>query len=188
MQKQNNICLIANSDIAILIEKLKLNLWNLLIKEIKDNTDYNKLFDDIVDKINTCKDSVYINKTFSYTIIYSLYDLNEKEKSNLKLLFQKIFNKFDNYYYQPFFILLIEDEEKKNNLIEFIQSEEFKNIDIDQRNISCFISPSSSKSNQYNIELIKNKINKIYSFFFELGDEFSIGKKKYKFFIKRKKS
>ena len=93
-------------------------------------------------------------------------------------MIEKLASKFkNNYYFQPFIILLTNNEKDKNQLENFLISKEIQK-GFDMRNISCFVSPINSKTS----EIIKNKIKRIFSYFFGLGDELTINNKKYKFF------
>ena len=87
-------------------------------------------------------------------------------------------------FYLPFFIFLIKDENDKSEFNKFVEED----IKIDKRNISCYISPLNEniKNKKENEELIKLKILKIFSYFFELGDNFNINGKKYKLYKEKK--
>lgn len=126
------------------------------------------------DKVNKEKYSNDLDKiTFSLTIIYSSYNLDkEDEQNNIKHLFSVIINNDDfSSYYQPFFIFLVNNDRDISNLINnnyFIE----ENQSIDIRNCSYFISPIIQKQNS---DLIKEKIRKIFAYFFQFGDKFKIG-------------
>ena len=93
-------------------------------------------------------------------------------------MLEKLLSKLkNNYYFQPFIILLADNQKDKKDLKNFLISKEIKK-GFDMRNISCFISPIKSETS----EIIKNKIKRIFSYFFGLGDEPKINNKEYKFF------
>ena len=105
------------------------------------------VFNKVIDSLKE-QNKKYSRKIYSYTIIYSLEVFNEKQESNLKTLLTEIIKKFKTYFNQPFLILLSQDESNKQKIIDFFKKEEIQNIGIDQRNISYFISPISSKNNK----------------------------------------
>lgn len=187
---ENNISLIGENKEDIEKIKVKLDLtqnlkenklendWNIFTYEIKDNNQVD-IFDKIIKKIEEIKKKAsYSNEIFSYTIIYSVTEIKEGKK-NIKKLLEKLLSKLkNNYYFQPFIILLIDNQKDKNELENFLISKEIPK-GFDMRNISCFVSPIKSETS----EIIKNKINRIFSYFFSLGDEPEINNKEYKFFI-----
>ena len=186
---KNNISLIDKNKENLDKIKIKLGLnknlnenkfendWNIFSFEIIENKEVD-IFDKIIKKIEDIKRKAsYGNEIFSYTIIFSVNEI-EKEKKNIKKLIEKLISKFkNNYYFQPFIILLTNNEKDKNQLENFLISKEIPK-GFDMRNISCFVSPINSETS----EIIKNKIKRIFSYFFSLGDEPTINNKKYKFF------
>ena len=181
---KNNICLIGEN-IESIKEKLDLikdeninriqNLWNIISFEKGNGEDMVNVFNKVIDSLKE-QNKKYSRKIYSYTIIYSLEVFNEKQESNLKTLLTEIIKICKTYFNQPFLILLSQDESNKQKIIDFFKKEEIQNIGIDQRNISYFISPISSKNNKKNTEMIKQKILIIFSYFYELGDEYEYKK------------
>ena len=76
----------------------------------------------------------------------------------------------------PFFIFLAKDKKDKDEFNKFLEIKEIQ--EIDKRNICCFI---FNKKNEEK-ELIIKKIHKIYSFFFEKGEEFDLEGQKIKLY------
>ena len=182
----NNICIIGKNTDKI-AEKLDLfkernkekleNRWYISSYNINNNEEIEKIYNKIIKNINDMiEKSDFSEEIFSYTIIYSLDDLkkNKNEKDNITKLFKIISLKIESFYYLPFFILLAKDEKDKEDLDSFINSQNINNIKIDKRNIETFITPLnvSLEEKEKNIKLIKQKIYKIFSYFFEMGDEF----------------
>jgi len=153
---KNNICLIGEN-IESIKEKLDLikdeninriqNLWNIISFEKGNGEDMVNVFNKVIDSLKE-QNKKYSRKIYSYTIIYSLEVFNEKQESNLKTLLTEIIKICKTYFNQPFLILLSQDESNKQKIIDFFKKEEIQNIGIDQRNISYFISPISSKNNK----------------------------------------
>ena len=156
--------------------------WNIISHEISENLKieaiYEKIKKSLSDNINK---SQFSDDIFSFTIIYSL-DHIANETENIRNFFKIIMDEKFNTFYLPFFIFLIKDENDKSEFNKLI--EEF--ITIDKRNISCYISPLNEKDKEKNKELIKLKILKIFSYFFELGDNFIINNKEYKLYKETK--
>ena len=171
---KNNICLVGK-DIDIIRKDLNLfkdknqekieNNWNIISCDWKD----------IIQNIKKYN-SDFSNELFSFTIIISLDKLNNEQKDKINKLFSdlednlknktKNSNKISEFNF-PFFILLLQNEAEITDLTkEFLQY----NL-IDKRNISFFITPL--KKNylfETNVNLIKRKLYRIYSYFYELGD------------------
>lgn len=144
MEYNNTIYLIGKN--AKLIEKcLELqkekdlkkieNFWNISSFEIDNNI--SKVFEEI---IQTLEDKIedYSDNIFSFTIIYSLDNLNE-DKENIVNLGKKIVKINEQFLYQPFLILLT-NSEIKNDILDKLINDEIKNIGYDIRNISRFMS------------------------------------------------
>ena len=182
----NNICIIGKN-IDKIIKELGLfkeenkekieNRWYISSYNINNNEEIEQIYNKIIANINDMKEkSEFSEEIFSYTIIYSLDDLkkNNNEKDNIRKLFTIISLKIESFYYHPFFILLAKDEKDKEELDLFISSQNINDIKIDKRNIECFITPLSNslEEKEKNTKLIKQKIYKIFSYFFEMGDEF----------------
>ena len=144
-----------------------------------------KVFNKVIDSLKE-KNKKFSNKIYSYTIIYSLEEFNVNQENHLRTLLTEIIKICDSYFNQPFLILLSQDESDKKKVINFFNKEEIQNIGLDQRNISYFISPINSNNNEKNEEMIKQKIFKIFSYFYELGDDLNI-KKSLLFYIKELK-
>ena len=144
-----------------------------------------KVFNKVIDSLKE-KNKKFSNKIYSYTIIYSLEEFNVNQENHLRTLLTEIIKICDSYFNQPFLILLSQDESDKKKVINFFNKEEIQNIGLDQRNISYFISPINSNNNEKNKEMIKQKIFKIFSYFYELGDDLNI-KKSLLFYIKELK-
>ena len=185
---RNNISLIGEKEdidkIKIkldLIQNLKENKlendWNIFSFEIKDNNQV-EIFGKIMKKIEEIKKKAsYSNEIFSYTIIFSVNKIEEGKKNIIKLL-EKLLSKLkNNYYFQPFIILLTDNQKDKKDLENFLISKEIPK-GFDMRNISCFVSPIKSETS----EIIRNKIKRIFSYFYGLGDEPKINNKEYKLF------
>ncbi len=176
---ENNICLIGDIDITLIQENLDLfqdkyadkieNSWKIRIFKVKDEEEekVKEVINEIIVSIKNIKTN-FSNKIFSYTIIYSLYNFNTKKKSYLKSLLTEIAKMSSSFFYQPFLILLADDEKSKNSTISFLNEDSIQKLSIDKRNISCFISPL--KGNKENIKMIKTKILKIFSYYYQLGD------------------
>ena len=185
MDFENNICLIGKN-IDSIEEKLDLkkdnnenriqNLWNIILFEKGNAENMDKVFNKVIDSLKE-KNKKFSNKIYSYTIIYSLEEFNVNQENHLRTLLTEIIKICDSYFNQPFLILLSQDESDKKKVINFFNKEEIQNIGFDQRNISYFISPINSNNNEKNEEMIKQKIFKIFSYFYELGDEFEYKKK-----------
>ncbi len=199
MNYDNNICIIGE-DIESIKNKLNLNknkdensnklenLWNIISYEINDNNNNeykllveneDKLFDNILNNIeNIKKNSIYdVNKIFSFTIIHYLNKI-ESQIKNLEKMFEKIIVKFkDDFYYQPFIIILVNNEPDKQKIENFLNNKKLLE-GIDKRKISNFIKEDSSN--------IIKKLNKIFFYFFGLGDKFEINNKEYKLFSPNK--
>ncbi len=182
---ENNICLIGKNIDSIKV-KLDLNkdnnenriqnLWNIILFEKGNEENMDKVFNKVIDSLKE-KNKKYSNKIYSYTIIYSLEEFNINQENLLRSLLTEIIKICDSYFNQPFLILLSQDESDKKKAINFFNKEEIQNIGLDQRNISYFISPINSNNNEKNEEMIKQKIFKIFSYFYELGDEFEYKKR-----------
>ena len=177
---KNNICLIGKNieDIKVKLDLIKdenkdriQNLWNIISFEKRNGEDMNSIFDGVVSSLKE-QNKKYSMKTYSYTIIYSLEKFNEKQERHLKALLNQIIKICKTYFNQPFLILLSEDELNKKKVLDFFNKEEIRNIGIDPRNISSFVSPLNS--NNENGKMIKLKIFKIFSYFYEFGDEFEL--------------
>ena len=111
---------------------------------------------------------------FSFTIIYSLDNLDEdkKEEENILNLCKVIVEIAGSFYYQPFLILL--SKQKENfPIIDKLIYEKIKKLGYDIRNISIFITPLNIdiNINQDIVKLIRKKIYTIFGYYFELGDE-----------------
>ena len=137
------------------------NNWNIHSHEIKENN-INKVFQNITTSLSSIIDEEYEKKTFNFTIIYSLDELNEdKKKENIINLFKSIMEKSPDSYYQPFFILLAKNKKDKDQLDELIKND-ITNIGYDIRNIFCFISPLQNDLTddeaESEIRLIKERI------------------------------
>ena len=185
---RNNISLIGEKED---IDKIKIKLdltqnlkenklendWNIFTYEIKDNNQV-EIFGKIMKKIEEIKKKAsYSNEIFSYTIIFSVNKIEEGKKNIIKLL-EKLLSKLkNNYYFQPFIILLTDNQKDKKDLENFLISKEIPK-GFDMRNISCFVSPIKSETS----EIIRNKIKRIFSYFYGLGDEPKINNKEYKLF------
>ena len=159
------------------------NDWNIYSHEISKDLDIKKIFTTIKESLSKIiEDSSFSNDIFSFTIIYSLDNL-ANEKENIQNFLNIILDKVTTFYL-PFFIFLIKDENDKSEFNKFVEEV----IKIDKRNISCYISPLNEniKNKKENEELIKLKILKIFSYFFELGDNFNINGKKYKLYKEKK--
>jgi GTP-binding protein EngB required for normal cell division len=177
---KNNICLIGK-DIEHIKAKLDLikddnkdkiqNLWNIISFEKRNGEDMNSIFDGVVSSLKE-QNKKYSMKTYSYTIIYSLEKFNAEQERHLKALLNQIIKICKTYFNQPFLILLSEDELNKKKVLDFFNKEEIRNIGIDPRNISSFVSPLNS--NNENGKMIKLKIFKIFSYFYEFGDKFEL--------------
>ena len=173
---KNNICIVGK-DVNTIQKELNLfeennitkieNFWNVI------SCDWEEVIE-IIKSSNTD----YKNEKFSLTIIFSLNNLNNEQKKKINNLIIDLEDNLESdnisEYNFPFLIFLVQNEEDKNDLEkEFLQ---YKIID--KRNISFFISPlKNDSSKEKNIDLIKMKIYKIYSYFYGLGDELNIGKK-----------
>ncbi len=196
----NNICIIGKNTDKI-VEKLDLfkeknkekleNRWIISSYNINNNEEIEQIYNKIITNINDMKGkSDFSEDIFSYTIIYSLDDLkkNKNEKDNITKLFKIISLKIESFYYHPFFILLAKDEKDKEDLDSFINSQNINNIKIDKRNIECFITPlnESLEEKEKNVKLIKQKIYKIFSYFFEMGDEFKYKDTVFKLYEEKK--
>ena len=190
MKYDNNVYLLGK-DLDLICQILCLNKENKKDWEIHPLKNNDKFEDNLNEIINSLekniKNSGYSNKIFSFTIIYSLGNLSKNEKNNINNLFEKIVEVINSCYYLPFFIFLTKNKKNKNELNEYIENNIInKNIDIDKRNISCFISPLNNdltnEEKETNIKLIERKILTIFSYFFELGDDFNIDNKKYKLY------
>ena len=190
MKYDNNVYLIGE-DLDLICKKLSLNKndkkdWE--IHPLKNNGKIEDNFNEITNSLETIiSNSAYNNKIFSFTIIYSLGELSAIAKEKIKLLFDKIDEVIDSCYNLPFFIFLTKDEKSKNELDKYLDQEIIKKkINIDKRNISSFISPLNNDlkkiEKETNIKLIERKILTIFSYFFELGDDFTIDNKKYKLY------
>ena len=182
---KNNICLLGENvnllqkDLDLIqdknIDKIE-NLWNIISFELKDkNKEIDIIFDKVIDSLKQ-QNKKYSKKIFSYTIIYALDIFNEEKENYLKSLLNKIVKAFPNFFDHPFIILLGEDESNKNKIVSFI-NREIQNIGIDKRNISFFIKKKEK-------EMIRNKILKIFSYFYELGDEIEYKKKHFRLYKK----
>jgi len=180
---KNNICLLGEN-VDLLQKELDLiqdknidkieNLWNIISFELKDkNKEIDTNFDQVIDSLKQ-QNKKYSKKIFSYTIIYALDILNEEKENYLKSLLNKIVKAFPDFFDHPFIILLGEDESNKNKIVSFI-NREIQNIGIDKRNISFFTKIKEK-------EMVRNKILKIFSYFYERGDEFEYQKKKFKLY------
>ena len=89
-------------------------------------------------------------------------------------MFEKIIVKFkDDFYYQPFIIILVNNESDKQKIEKNLNNKKLLE-GIDKRKISNFMKEDSSN--------IIKKINKIFLYFFGLGEEFKINNKEYKLF------
>ena len=155
------------------MDKLE-NRWHIFSSDVKDNKDIEEYFNEIISNINDMKDqSEYSEETFSYTIIYSLDQIksNQNVTKNIKLLLEIITNKIKSSYYHPFIILLAENEKDKEEIDFFLNSDDIYEIKIDKRNVECFVSPLNIKGKEIHVKLIKRKIYKIFSYYFEIGDE-----------------
>ena len=189
---ENNICLIGKNIDSIKV-KLDLNkdnnenriqnLWNIILFEKGNEENMDNVFKKVIDSLKV-KNKKYSNKIYSYTIIYSLEEFNENQENHLRTLLTEIIKICDSYFNQPFLILLSQDESDKKKVINFFNKEEIQNIGLDQRNISYFISPINSNNNEKNEEMIKQKIFKIFSYFYELGDEFEYEEKRFRLYKK----
>ena len=180
----NNICIIGKKinkiikELGLFKEKNKEKLennWIISSYNINNNEEIEQIYNKIITNINDMKEkSDFSEEIFSYTIIYSLDDLkkNKNEKDNITKLFNIISLKIEYFYYHPFFIWLAKDEKDKEELDSFISSQ--NDIKIDKRNIECFITPLNDnlEEKEKKIKLIKQKIYKNFSYFFEMGDEF----------------
>ena len=187
---KDNICLIGRN-IDIIKSKLHLeknqnkkkleDFWNISSYEIKDNLQVNNIFDEILKVIQELiKKSTYGSKKFSYTIIYELNEISQ-EKKNLQNLIKKLLTKLkNNYYNQPFIILLANNQQDKDELELFLK--EYEIFEYDKRNISCYISPININSSSDDSEIIRRKIDRIFSYYFGLGDEFEIKGQKFKIY------
>ena len=134
--------------------------------------DWNNIIPQLKEDINNAD---YRMEKYSNTIIFSMDILNNNEIRNVETLVQNFetLNENDEItdYYFPFLVFLIQNEEDKNK-IENI----FQNKSIDPRNISFFISPLKNDDNKKNnIQLIRNKLFEIFSYYYGLGDEIKIG-------------
>ena len=134
--------------------------------------DWNNIIPQLKEDINNAD---YRMEKYSNTIIFSMDILNNNEIRNVETLVQNFEILFENDeitdYYFPFLVFLIQNEEDKNK-IENI----FQNKSIDPRNISFFISPLKNDDNKKNnIQLIRNKLFEIFSYYYGLGDEIKIG-------------
>ena len=131
--------------------------------------DWNNIIPQLKEDINNAD---YRMEKYSNTIIFSMDILNNNEIRNVETLVQNFVILFENdEYYFPFLVFLIQNEEDKNK-IENI----FQNKSIDPRNISFFISPLKNDDNKKNnIQLIRNKLFEIFSYYYGLGDEIKIG-------------
>jgi len=189
--KDNNICLIGNN-IDIIQKELKLSKekykdCNFFLYKLnnEDNIEESqniskellKLFKGIIDK-DYSNDS---NDVFSFTIIYSLNNFKENinEKEFIKKLFLDIFVQITSNYFLPFFIFLAKDNQEKDEFNKFLEIDEIQKID--KRNISCFIFNKEKN-------LIKEKIYKIYNFFYEKGDVFEFENRKIKLYKEPKET
>ena len=177
----NNICLVGK-DVNIIKKELSLykednqnkleNFWNII------SCDWSDIIEILKSKI-----SDYNNEKFSFTIIVSLDDLDNGQKTKINTLFKNLENDLIedelSEYNFPFIIFLVQKEMDITDLKkEFIQYE-----NIDKRNISFFISPLRNNANKVNyIKLIKQKIYKIFSYFYELGDTFKFKDKIFKLY------
>ena len=186
--KKNNICLLGEN-LSLIKKKLDLfqdnnankiqNLWNIISFELKYNqerkdTVMNKIIDSLKEK-----NKKYSKLIYSYTIIYSLENFNEEKENYLKRLLTEIIKICPTTFNQPFLILLGKDESNKNKIINFINREDIQNIGIDKRNISCFISPLNSENSNINGEKIRQKILRIFSYFYQYGDKFKFNENRY---------
>ena len=175
---KNNICLIGKNieDIKVKLDLIKdenkdriQNLWNIISFEKRNGENMKSIFDGVVSSLKE-QNKKYIMKTYSYTIIYSLEEFNAEQERDLKALLNQIIEICKTYFNQPFLILLSQDELNEKKVLDFFNKEEIRNIGIDPRNISSFVSPLNS--NNENGKMIKLKIFKIFSYFYEFGDEF----------------
>ena len=188
MKNDNNICIIGNN-IDIIQKRLHLTKekykdWNFYLYELNniDNIEESqKISEELIESLGSIINRDFSNESnevFSYTIIYSLYNFkeNSNEKEFIKKLFLDIYNQISSNYFLPFFIFLAKDEKDKDEFDKFLEIDEIQ--EIDKRNICCFI---FNKKNEEK-ELIIKKIHKIYSFFFEKGEEFDLEGQKIKLY------
>ena len=166
---KNNICIVGK-DVNIIKKELNLykddnrkkieNFWDII-----SCNDWNNITEILKGKITAFKEG-----KFSFTIIVSLSDLDNEQKVKINELFRNLENDLIediiSEYYFPFIIFLVH---KEKDIID-LKKELIQYSTIDERNISYFISPLKKDANkEKNIELIKLKIYKIYSYFCELG-------------------
>ena len=193
----NNICIIGKN-IDKIKEKLGLlknpkkdtleNRWQIIPYNILNDEDNENVFNKIITNINDIKaKSEFSDETFSYTIVYSLdkIKIDNNVKGNIRMLLEKI-SSIESVYYHPFIILLAENEKDKDEINLFLNSHFINEIEIDKRNIECFITPLNTKIVKNHIELIKRKIYKIFSYFFEIGEEFRYKDKIFKLYEETK--
>ena len=167
------------------------NRWHILSCNVNNEDSIEEYFNEIILNIIDIKDkSIYSDETFSFTIIYSLDEIkvNKNVTKNIKLLLESISSKIKTSYYHPFIILLAENEKDKEEIDLFLNSDSIHKIKIDKRNIECFVTPLNKKEKQMNIKLIKRKIYKIFSYYFEMGDEFRFKDKIFKLYDEPKEN
>lgn len=191
MKEDNNICIIGkNIDIIqkeLNLFKEKYKKWNFIhykLNNIDNKEESQNISEELLKSLESIIDKDYSNDSneiFSYTIIYSLNDFkeNNNEKEFIKKIFTDIFNLITSNFFLPFFIFLAKDEQEKDEFNKFLEIDEIQKID--KRNICCFIFNKEKK-------FIKTKIFKIYSFFFEKGDEFDFEKRKIKLYKEPKEA
>ena len=176
MNNKNNICIIGNDEKDVELIKTELNL-NKDFNENKIENYWNIFsygWNHIKDIIAVLKSnsSPFNNEIFSFTIIASLNEIKGSQKEQINELFKNIENSKIREHKYPFIIFLIKNAEEE----AVLKNELNKYKKFDERNISIFISPLiDNKLKEKNIKLIKLKINKIFSYFYELGDEFEFG-------------
>ena len=190
----NNTIILIGKNVELIEQKLNLNkskekkienFWNINLFEIENN--FSEALETIksmlIKKINI--EEFSNNNIFSFTIIYSLNDLDEdnKEKENILNLCKMIVEVSYSFYYQPFLIFLT--KRKADNLrLDKLINEEIKKAGYDIRNISRFMTPLNIDifMNEEIVKLIRKKIFTIFDYYFGLGDDYGeilINKDKY---------
>jgi len=194
MEYNNNIIIIGKN-VELIGQKLDLNqskekkkienFWNINLFEIENNFSevLGTIKNMLIKKIDI--EEYSNNNIFSFTIIYSLDNLDEdkKEEENIFNLCKVIVEICGSFYYQPFLILLPKKKEEIPIFDKLIY-EKIKKSGYDIRNISIFITPLNIdiNMNQDIVKLIRKKIFTIFGYYFELGDEYReilINKDKY---------
>lgn len=176
MEQYKNKIYLIGKDLYNIRTFLKL-YHDLNNNEITDFWEINTLdWNDIIPQLKgDIQNADYRMEKYSNTIIFSMDILNNNEIRNVETLVENFENLFENDeitdYYFPFLVFLIQNEEDKNKIEDI-----FQNKSIDPRNISFFISPLRNDDNKKNnIQLIRNKLFEIFSYYYGLGDEIKIG-------------